>query len=242
MRGFVLLCGDCLVEMEKLPSKSIDFILVDPPYGCTALEWDTPLKFSKVWFLVDRLLRKDGIVAIFSSQPFTSKLINSNVEGFSYCWYWLKNQGTNFFHAKRMPIRKIEEICIFGKGRYFPQMSDGHVPTNSCKGRSTGKVYYGKNIRNEKGGKTTRYPTNVLEFKCVSNYSRLHSSQKPLNLCEYLVSTYTKEGDTVLDFAMGSGTVGVACKNLSRKFIGIEIDKECFSVASRRIEGAKNAN
>jgi len=234
-----LIHGDCLLEMKKVPDKSIDFILCDLPFGITAPEWDTIIPMDLLWNEYNRIISLNGTIALFSSQPFTTKLISSNEKDFRYCWYWIKNQGTNFFHAKRMPIRKVEEICIFKKGVYNPQCSVGHVPTNSAKGQSEGKVYHGSNTRNEEGGKTTRYPTNVLEFACVDNYSRLHSSEKPVTLCEYLIKTYSNEGDTVLDNTMGSGTTGVACINTNRNFIGIERDEKYFEIAKERILNTK---
>ena len=201
----------------------------------TAPKWDEHIDINSLWESYNRIIKKKGTIVLFASQPFTTKIISSNEKDFRYCWYWLKNQGTNFFHAKQMPIRKVEEICIFRKGKYYPQITEGHIPTNSAKGCSNGKAYYGTNTRNYEGGKTSRFPSNILEFKCVDNYSRLHSSEKPVALCEYLIKTYTNEGETVLDNCMGSGTTGVACKNLNRNFIGIEKDPEYFKIAEKRI-------
>jgi DNA modification methylase len=230
--------GDCLQLLSNIPDKSVDMILSDLPYGVTAPRWDEHINMTSLWAHYDRIVKQSGSVVLFSAQPFTTKLISSNQKGFRYCWYWLKNQGTNFFHAKRMPIRKIEEICVFGKGKYRPQMTEGHVPTSSAKGCSNGKAYHGTNKRDYAGGKTTRYPTNVLEFPCVDNYSRVHSSEKPVDLVEYLIRTYTDEGELVVDNCMGSGTTGVACKNLNRDFIGIELEPEYFQIATERIRAA----
>ncbi len=231
-----LILGDCFDVMPKLPEHFVDFICIDPPYGMTAPEWDKEINLEKLWYEFHRIGKKDCIIAIFGSQPFTSKVISSNFKEFKYCWYWIKNQGTNFFHAKQMPIRKIEEIMVFGKGRkYNPQITDGHTPTNSAKGYSNGKAYFGTNKRDYAGGKTTRYPTNVLEFKCVDNYSRLHSSQKPIELLEYLVKTYTDENDVVFDCFAGSGTALLAAKNLNRRYIGIERDEHYYNVAIERL-------
>ena len=235
-----LLHGDCLELMKDIPDKSIDAIIADLPYGTTACKWDSILPLDKLWKQYNRIIKKNGTIALFASQPFTTKIISSNEKDFRYCWYWLKNQGTNFFHAKRMPIRKIEEICIFKKGKYYPQITDGHIPTNSAKGCSNGKAYHGTKTRDYEGGKTTRFPTNILEFKCVDNYSRLHSSEKPVDLLEYLIKTYTNEGDLVLDNTMGSGTTGVACVNTNRNFIGMELDEGYFNIATNRIQEAKN--
>jgi len=233
---YKLYSGCCLSEMDNIHKNSVDMILCDLPYGVTASSWDSIIDFNTIWYKYEKVVKEKAVIALFSSQPFTTKLIQSNIADFKYCWYWQKNQGTNFFHAKRMPIRKIEEICIFKGGRYFPQITDGHIPTNSAKGCSNGDTYFGKNIRNYEGNKTTRFPTNILDFKCVNNYSRLHSQQKPVDLLEYLIKTYTYEGDTVLDNCMGSGSTGVACLNTNRKFIGIEKDDKYFEIAKNRIE------
>lgn len=232
----LLLHGDCLELMKDIPDKSVDMICCDLPYGCTAPKWDEHIDMSLLWNQYKRIIKKNGSIILFSAQPFTTMLISSNPNDFRYCWYWIKNQGTNFFHAKRMPIRKVEEICVFGKGKYYPQITEGHTPTNSAKGCSNGKAYHGTNTRNYIGGKTSRYPVNVLEFPCVNNYSRKHSSQKPLELIEYLIKTYTDEGEFVLDNCMGSGTTGVGCKNLGRNFIGMELDETYFDIAVKRIE------
>ena len=233
--------GDTIEQMKLISDKSIDFICCDLPYGMTAPKWDEHINMVELWNQYNRIIKKNGTIALFSAQPFTTKIISSNEKDFRYCWYWLKNQGTNFFHAKRMPIRKIEEICIFKKGKYNPQITEGHVPTNSAKGCSNGKAYHGTNTRNYEGGKTTRYPTNILEFSCVDNYSRLHSSEKPVELLEYLIKTYTDENDMVLDNTMGSCSTGIACINTNRTFIGIENNKSIFDLSIKRInENKKN--
>ena len=231
-----LIQGDCLELMKKIPDKSIDLILCDLPYGVTACDWDNQLNFEKLWEQYNRITKENAPVILFSSMPFTVDVINSNRKNFKYCWYWIKNQGTNFFHAKRMPIRKVEEICVFNSKIYYPQITDGHIPTNSAKGCSNGNIYYGDNKRNYEGGSTKRYPTNILEFKCVDNYHRLHPNEKPVELLEYLIKTYTNEGDLVLDNCMGSGSTGVACLNTGRSFIGIELDEGYFNIAKERIE------
>jgi len=226
---------DCLEGMKRIDDKSVDMILCDLPYGVTAPEWDKNINILSLWEQYNRIISDDGVIALFSSQPFTTKIIGSNENDFKYCWYWVKNQGTNFFHAKRMPIRKIEEICIFKGKKYFPQITSGHIPTNSAKGCSNGKAYFGTNKRDYEGGKTTRYPTNILDFKCVDNYSRVHSSQKPVELCEYLIKTYTNESEIVLDNCMGSGTTAIACINTKRNFIGFELDTIYCGLANARI-------
>ena len=212
----------------------VDMILCDLPYGVTANKWDYVIPMDKLWEQYNRIC-PSGSILLFSSQPFTTKLIHSNEHNFKYCWYWVKNQATNFFHAKRMPLRKIEEICVFGNGPYNPIMSTGNSPTRSAKGSSNGKTYHGTNKRNYSGGVTERYPTNILNFKCVDNYSRVHSSEKPVPLLEYLIKTYSNEGDLILDNAMGSGSTGVACQNTNRNFIGIDNDEKSFSTAKERL-------
>ena len=228
--------GDCLEKMKDIPDKSIDLILTDPPYGLTAPKWDSVVSFDLLWEQFNRIGKSGYITAIFGCQPFTTKVISSNIDKFKYCWYWNKNQGTNFFHAKRMPIRKVEEISIFGGKLYYPQITDGHIPTNSAKGCSNGNAYHGKNTRNYEGGKTTRFPDNILNFKCVDNYSRLHSSQKPTELLEYLIKTYTQENDIVFDCFAGSGSTLVAAKNTNRQYIGIEKEKEYYDICVKRLK------
>lgn len=227
--------GDCFDVMKNIGDKSVDMVLCDLPYNCTAQEWDKEFDLPKLWNEYERIRKDDCPIVLFASQPFTTRLIESNMDNFKYCWYWVKNQATNFFHAKRMPLRKIEEICVFYKHEYYPQKSVGHVPTRSAKGCSNGNIYYGNNKRNYDGGDTTRYPTNILEYRCVDNYNKSHPNEKPTDLLEYLIRTYTNEGETVLDNTMGSGSTGVACVNTNRNFIGIEMDDNYFSVAKERI-------
>ena len=227
--------GDCLELLLQIEDKSIDMILCDLPYGVTAPKWDEHIDIKSLWKHYNRVIKNDGTIALFSAQPFTTKLIASNESDFRYCWYWIKNQATNFFHAKRMPVRKVEEICIFKKGKYYPQITDGHIPTRSAKGCSNGKAYHGTNKRNYEGGKTTRYPNNVLDFKCVDNYSRIHSSEKPVELLEYLIKTYTDEGDTVMDNCFGSASTAIACEKSNRNFVGMEKDSEHFTSAISRV-------
>jgi site-specific DNA-methyltransferase (adenine-specific) len=233
---YILFNADCLDAMQYIKDESIDLILVDPPYGITANKWDTVINFELFWSEFERIITKCGVVLVFSSQPFTTKLIYSNITKFKYCWYWIKNQGTNFFHSKRMPIRKIEEINVFYGNCYYPQKSINHIPTNSSKGTSNGKNYHGNNIRNYKGGETTRFPINILQYNCVNNYSRLHPNQKPVDMLKYLILTYSLPGQIVLDNCMGSGSTGVAALLEGRQFIGIEKDKEYFEIARKRIK------
>jgi site-specific DNA-methyltransferase (adenine-specific) len=236
LRKNIIYLGDCFELLSHIEDNSIDFICIDPPYNLTAPEWDSEIPLEKLWHQFNRIGKIGYIIAIFGCQPFTTKVISSNIDNFKYCWYWNKNQGTNFFHAKRMPIRKVEEISIFGGKTYNPQITHGHKPTNSAKGCSNGKAYFGTNTRNYEGGKTTRFPDNILNYKCVNNYSRLHSSQKPIELLDFLVKTYTNEGDVVLDCFAGSGTTLVSAKNLNRNWIGIEKEKEYYDICLERLK------
>lgn len=233
----MLYLGDCLEIMKTLPNQSVDLILCDPPYGSTAAKWDEIIPFDSMWYEYWRVLKPNGAVLIFGAEPFSTKLRSSQFKAYRYDWTWIKNLATNFFHAKRMPLRKTENISVFYRKqpKYTPIRSIGHEPTQSAFGFSKGVVYHGKNKREYQGGDTTRLPTNVLDFKVVDPKLRVHANQKPVELLEYLIRTYTAEGDTVLDNTMGSGSTGVAAKNTNRKFIGIELDENYFEIAKQRI-------
>jgi DNA modification methylase len=234
----LLINDDCFESLKTITDNSVNFICIDPPYNMTAAKWDVELNFNLLWKEFDRIGKSNYITAIFCNQPFTTKVISSS-NNFRYMWYWLKNQGTNFLHAKNQPIRKVEEIAIFykNKGTYNPQISDGHIPTNSSKSKNTytGETYHLNNTRNDPGGKTTRFPTNILDFKCVNNYNRLHSSQKPVELLEYLIKTYTNEDELVLDCFAGSGSTLIAAKNTNRNFIGIEKEAKFCDIIKMRL-------
>ena len=231
--------GDCLEVMKNIPDKSVDLVLTDPPYGTTACKWDSVIPLEPMWKELKLIIKKNGAIVLFGAEPFSSTLRISNKD-YKYDWIWEKNTGTNFLHAKRMPIRFTENIHVFieGSSWYYPQKTTGHAPTNSGVGRNTGNVYSGNSKVNYKGGDTTRFPKNIIEFKSVNNYKRIHPTEKPVDLMEYLIKTYSNEGMTVLDFCLGSGTTGVAAKNLNRNFIGIEKDEGYFKIAKERIEKA----
>jgi len=235
-----LMLGDCLERMKEIPAGSVDMVLTDPPYGTTACKWDSIIPLEPMWEQLKRVIKPNGAIALFGSEPFSSVLRMSNIKQYKYDWIWEKNTGSNFLHAKRMPIRYSENIHIFMQGSswYNPQKTTGHTPTNSGKGRNTGNIYSGNMQVDYKGGDTTRYPKNIIKFNSVNNYARAHPTQKPVALMEYLIKTYTNEGETVLDFTMGSGSTGVACVNTNRNFIGIELDPEYFDIAKQRIESA----
>ena len=324
---YQLLQGDCLKLMKDIPDGSVDLILCDPPYGTTDCSWDNVLPFETLWDHYKRILRTNGIAALFAAQPFTSLLINSNRNSFRYCWYWVKNQATGFTFAKYQPMRKVEEICVFvcnvpgqsnqgkhmalreymftelsrsGKSRtdinkalgnymsshYFTHGQQFSIPSEEnwtklqtatgCFNRSYAdirqeyekdlggtvgvsftynpqgvkKLHNQKTKRRKKGARESvydlgtlqkeytpqygNYPKNVLYFDTERGY---HPTQKPVALLEYLVRTYTNEGDTILDNCMGSGSTGVAVKRVGgRRFIGIEQNPEYFNIAQKRIE------
>ena len=233
-----LMLGDCLERMKEIESGSIDMILTDPPYGTTACKWDSIIDLGLMWEQLKRIIKPKGSIVMTASQPFTSVLICSNLKDYKYNYVWSKNLKTNYPNAKRRPLTQHEDICIFqmNKQHYNPQMTTGHKPTNSARGCSQGGIYHGENKRNYDGGETSRYPTTVIDWiKCERG---LHPTQKPVALMEYLIKTYTNENETVLDFTMGSGTTGVAAKNLNRSFIGIEMDEGYFDIAKERINNA----
>jgi len=228
-----LYLGDCLDILPTLTDKSIDHILTDIPYGTTACKWDSIIPFEPMWKELKRIIKDNGCIALFGSEPFSSYLRTSNIKWFKYDWYWNKKQGTGFLNAKRQPLKNIEQVLIFYKKQpiYNPQFTKGKPYTIKQGGVS--KVYDNPDkeiITNNNG---FRYPLTLLEFN--RDKSRIHPTQKPVALLEYLIKTYTNENDTVLDFTMGSGSTGVASKNLNRNFIGIEKDKDYFDIARTRI-------
>ena len=320
--------GDCLELMKDIPDGSVDLVLTDPPYGTTACKWDSVIPFEPMWEQINRIIKPNGIVALFANQPFTSTLIGSNIENYKYNWVWLKNRGTGFQYAKSQPMRQTEDVCIFNKtlndtvannsvfddikayfyeqreqsrlrlcdftkllgnnmaGHYFTRGIQWSLPTERdykklqttgffCKPYAelksmydtakasveTSKVIYNpqmikldKPVKYKKasscntiGGIENKkeyywvdetYPTNVLAFTKVSKPT--HPTQKPVALLEYLIRTYTNDGETVLDFTMGSGSTGVACVNTNRRFIGIELDEGYFNIAKKRIKEAQS--
>lgn len=235
-----LLNGDCLKLMKDLPDASVDLILCDLPYGTTDCSWDSVLPFGELWEEYDRLLKPNGAAVLFAAQPFTTELIMSNRKAFRYCWYWLKNTATGFTYARYQPMRKVEDICVFYKKKptYNPQGLI-EIPEAEKKVRQKSRpkrenIYRVGSLENEYTPRFTNWPKNVLEFNSERGH---HPTQKPVPLLEYLVRTYTNEGDTVLDNCMGSGSTGVAVKRVGgRHFIGIEQNKEYFETAQKRIQ------
>ena len=232
-----LLNGDCMKLMKEIPDGSVDLILCDPPYGTTNCSWDSVLPFAPLWAEYNRVLKHDGAAVLFAAQPFTTQLISSNQRAFRYCWYWLKNQPTGFAYARYQPMRKIEDICVFYRkhGTYNPQGIQKVVGAKVRKKRAeSDSVYKMGSLAKEHVPRFKNYPKNVLQF---STERGLHPTQKPVPLLEYLVRTYTNEGDIVLDNCMGSGSTGVAVKRVGgRHFIGMEQNKVYFDIACDRIE------
>ena len=234
---------DCLEGMKRIPDGSVDMILADLPYGTTACKWDTIIPFDLLWEQYERIIKDNGVIALTASQPFTSALVMSNPRLFKYEWIWVKNNSTGFQLAKVMPLKKHESILVFSKGNTYPRSKN--IASYNPQGlRILDKI----NKRSSKGGyltesgikkneyiqKYTNYPTSVLEFDKETKTT--HPTQKPVDLFEYLIKTYTNEGETVLDNVMGSGTTAIACLNTNRNFIGFELDKGYFDIANERIE------
>ena len=238
MSKYKLVNGECLKVMKRIKDNSIDLILCDLPFGTTACSWDSIIPFESLWESYNRIIKKEGAVVLFASQPFTAALLMSNPTGFKYEWIWRKNKASNFLLAKKMPLKSHENILVFGSTKsYNPQMSTGHKPGNRATRRIASNCY-GKSEDSEYGGKTERYPKSMLDFNVIHNGSknRVHPTQKPVPLLEYLIKTYTNKGDAVLDNCMGSGSTGVACMMTERRFVGIEMDKKYFKIARNRIE------
>ena len=237
-----LIKGDCLIEMQNIPDKSIDAIICDLPYGTTACKWDNIIPFEPLWEQYKRIIKDNGAIVLFGSQPFTSALVMSNPKWFKYEIIWEKDKATGFFLAKKQPMKAHENICVFyiKQPTYNPQKTTGHKPANKTKGIPNNKSEHFERYSNENGGQTDRYPRSVQKVNTHnSSHGQLHPTQKPEALIEYLIKTYTNEGDTVLDNTMGSGTTGVAAVNLNRNFIGIEMDDKYFEIAEKRINNAK---
>lgn len=241
--------GDCLELMKQIEDKSVDLILCDLPYGISACSWDSVIDLNKLWEQYKRVIKDNGAIVLFSQQPFTSILISSNLEMYKYNWVWVKDNGTNFLNSHYQPLKVTEDICVFGKlgcswnkqgnMQYFPQFEQGkpytcisgkHKPDCAVVRAGTGreKVSGYQTISDGK-----RYPKNLIRFN--RDKEKLHPTQKPLKLCEYLVKTYSSEGQIVLDNTCGSGTIPLACKNTKRNFIGIEINPEFVKLAENRL-------
>ena len=237
--------GDCLDVMKQIPDKSIDMILCDLPYGTTACKWDTIIPFEPLWEQYKRIIKDNGAIVLTASQPFTSALVMSNPDMFKYEWIWEKAVGSNFATLKYMPMKEHENILVFGKGRtiYNPQMQERKgsgkarsmytYKSNTVSGDAISNMV--TNRSGEKYDENKRNPSSVQFFNNREDTRGLHPTQKPVALFEYLIKTYTNEGDLVLDNCAGSGTTGVACKNLGRNYILIEKEQEYIDIINKRI-------
>lgn len=230
-----LLMGDCLELMKTLPDQSIDMVLADPPYGTTQNKWDSVIDLPMLWNELCRIAKPRAAVALFAQAPFDKHLAVSRIGDFRYEWIWHKTTPTGHLNAKRAPLKAHENVLIFAQESpaYYPQFAAGEAYTQKS-GRASGN--YGAQVSVETVNEGRRYPTTVQRFK--RDKERFHPTQKPVALLEYLIKTYTKHGETVLDFCMGSGSTGVACVNTGRDFIGIERDEKYFEIATGRIESA----
>ena len=235
-----LLKGDCLEVMNDIPDGSIDAIITDPPYGTTACKWDSVIPFDLMWEQLNRIIKPNGAIVLFGSEPFSSALRMSNIKNYKYDWVWEKPKGTGHLNANKQPMRYTELISIFYKKQctYNPQKTTGHKPQNKSSIKSSHQTsVYGKFNKRITGGNTDRHPKNIIQINNVNSAHNIqHPTQKPVALMEYLIKTYTNENETVLDFTMGSGSTGLACLNTNRNFIGIELDDNYFEIASKRIE------
>lgn len=226
--------GDCLELMKDIPDKSIDMILCDLPYGTTVCKWDTIIPFDKLWEQYNRIIKDNGAIVLFGNEPFSSQLRLSNLKNYKYDWVWDKKRGSNFATVKIRPFNSFENIMVFYKKQptYNPQMwkSTPYTCNQGYVGEAKQTGLYRDNVITVNNG--DRYPLTILSF---SKETGLHPTQKPVALLDYLIKTYTNEGDVVLDNCMGSGSTGVACVNTNRNFIGIELDENYFKIAKERI-------
>ena len=236
--------GDCLELMKEIPDESIDFICCDPPYGTTSIKWDSVLDFDKMWEQYGRIIKPKGVICLFGSQPFSAQLICSKLEWFRYELVWNKNKCGSPGLAKKRPMKTHENILIFYKnagGTYNPQMTEGKPFKRKSKNKEgyVGKKNdhgYGLKPRKEFENKGTRYPKSILNIsRNFSAQQQIHPTQKPVPLMEWLIKTYSNEGEIVLDNCMGSGSTGVAAVRLNRKFIGMEYDDQYFEICQERI-------
>lgn len=240
--------GDCLEIMKEIHAESIDLILCDLPYGTTKCKWDVVIPFDKLWSEYNRIIKDDGAIVLFGKEPFSSYLRVSNIEMYKYDWVWVKDTKSNFMQANHQPLNNIELISVFGKGyvreiknkvmmKYYPQFNEGKeykIPKVSKTTDLFGENHKNGVYKHYDRDTKKRYPYNVIHFNMDKH--KVHPTQKPVALLEYLISTYTKEEDVVLDNCMGSGSTGVACKNLKRDFIGIEKEEKYFNIAKERID------
>jgi len=231
-----VICGDCLVEMPNIADKSIDMILCDLPYGTTACKWDTIIPFEPLWEQYKRIIKDNGAIVLTASQPFTSMLVMSNLKMFKYELIWDKAKPSTGLHAKTQPLRQHENILIFGNPKYYPIMEKAKERIDKPRVANNGEAFGGKEILRQHLNKGLKYPRSLLKISNADQNNRLHPTQKPVALFEYLIKTYTNEGDTVLDNCAGSFTTAIACENLKRNWICIEKEQKYCDRGRKRIE------
>ena len=233
-----LLQGDCLEVMKSIPDGSIDFIVTDPPYGTTQCKWDCDIDLLAMWKELHRIVKVDGAICVFGAEPFSSHLRMSNIKNFKYDFVWEKSKATGFLNAKRQPLRAHEFVSVFYRKQctYNPQMTQGAAYDKGVRKQQTNDDVYGGFEQVQVKSDGLRYPRSVQYFKTAESEGGYHKTQKPVALLEYLIKTYSNEQDVVMDCFMGSGSTGVAAKNLSRRFTGIELDPDYFAIAKNRIE------
>ena len=244
MNKIELYNGDCLEVMKDIEDKSIDMILCDLPYGTTQCKWDTVIPFDKLWEQYKRIIKDNGAIALFGSEPFASMLITSNIKMYKYSWVWQKNKSTGFLNAKKQPLNNYETISVFYKKQcvYNPQMTIAHkiykrgIVVRDKENNIQQSDCYGEQKTFNQIDNGLRYPKRIIYFNNNYTQNQMHPTQKPVELCEYLINTYTNENDLVLDNCIGRGTTGVACKKTNRNFIGIELDENYFNIAKEWID------
>lgn len=234
-----ILHGDCLEVMKQIPNDSIDMVLCDLPYGTTNCKWDSPIDLNKLWLMYDCLVKQDGAILLFAQCPFDKILGSTRINQLRYEWIWHKTEATGHLNSKKAPMKAHENILVFYKKPplYNPQKTHGHIrktatadrakKMSECYGKQAGITYYDS---------TDRFPRDVITFSTDKQHSKLHPTQKPVALCEYLIRTYTFENDTVLDNCIGSGTTAIACINTKRNYIGIEKEKKYYEIAKERVK------
>lgn len=231
---------ECIEGMKRIEDKSVDMILCDLPYGTTACKWDTIIPFNKLWEQYERVIKDNGAIVLTATQPFTSALIMSNVNNFKYNWTWDKVTAKGHLVAKYRPMQQTEDVCVFGKGRinYYPimELRDKVRKDVSVEYSRTQIIGGTTSKEKEKILRTHKYPKTILKYSNASQKNKIHPTQKPVELFEYLIKTYTNEGETVLDNCMGSGTTAIACINTNRNYIGFELDENYYNASLERIK------
>jgi len=230
--------GDCIEVMKTIKDKSIDAIITDPPYGTTTCKWDSVIDFDLMWEQLNRIIKPNGAIVLFGAEPFSSYLRISNIKNYKYDWIWNKKRGASGLHAKIKPMQLTELISVFNKHNYYPQMTKGKMRNKRSYAKGGG-VYGDAKSKENDNYNDLYYPKNIIEISNAGQKGKQHPTQKPIKLMEYLIKTYTKETETILDFTMGSGSTMVACVSTNRNGIGIEMDENYFNIAKKRVEEKK---